>query len=140
MSVGDNDYDDYYDSDSDLEDQDSSLADTDKVFEAIEERERSKSGIVVPENGHLTVYEDHLDLKDSFPIMRVPYYREKLSELANFDGFVARWYIPGEKLYFKKSSTTAIINVMIIDSAEEIKVGVGYDWTPVVLGRDEMQL
>ena len=80
-------------------------------------------------------------MRDSaFPIMRVPYYRERLEGLPSFDGFVARWYIPGEKLYFKKSETSAAITVMIIDSAMETKVGVGFDWAPVVLGRDEMQL
>eukprot|EP00354_Favella_ehrenbergii_P007804 CAMPEP_0170452344 /NCGR_PEP_ID=MMETSP0123-20130129/1273_1 /TAXON_ID=182087 /ORGANISM="Favella ehrenbergii, Strain Fehren 1" /LENGTH=157 /DNA_ID=CAMNT_0010714317 /DNA_START=760 /DNA_END=1233 /DNA_ORIENTATION=+ len=30
--------------------------------------------------------------------------------------------------------------MMIIDTAHEIKVGVGYDWKPVVLGPDEMQV
>ena len=29
---------------------------------------------------------------------------------------------------------------MIIDTAHEIEVGVGYDWKPVVLGSDEMQI
>jgi hypothetical protein len=86
------------------------------------------------------VFEDHINMRDTFPVMRVPYYRERLANLSSFDGFVSRWYIPAEKLYFKKSNTTAIITVMIIDSAEEVKVGVGFDWAPVVLKRDEMQL
>ena len=29
---------------------------------------------------------------------------------------------------------------MVIDTAHEIKVGVGYDWKPVVLGSEEMQI
>lgn len=98
------------------------------------------SKIQIPDNKYLEVYDDHINIDGTIPVMRVPYYNERLDDLESFDGFVARWYIPGEKLYFKKSDTTAIITVMILDTAKEIKVGVGYDWPPVVLGRNEMQL
>lgn len=72
--------------------------------------------------------------------MRVPYFFDRLNGLPSFDGFVARWYIPGEKLIFQATNTTAITTVMVIDTAHEIKVGVGFDWKPVVLGSDQMQV
>ena len=88
----------------------------------------------------LEIYEDHITIEDSIAIMRVPYFLERLQNLPSFSGFVPRWYFPAEKLRFSKSNTTAIITAMIIDSRQEIKVGVGYDWPPVILGPDEMQL
>ena len=72
--------------------------------------------------------------------MRVPYYEERLKDLESFDGFVARWYLPAERLYFEKTNTTAITTVVVMDTAYEIKVGVGYDWPPLVLGEGEMQI
>ena len=98
------------------------------------------SRIAIPDNDYIQVFDDHINIENKIPVMRVPYYNERLAGLESFDGFVARWYIPGEKLYFSKSNTTAIITVMILDTAKEIKVGVGFDWPPVVLGRNEMQL
>ena len=75
------------------------------------------SKIVIPENQYLEVYDDHINIEGKIAVMRVPYYQERLKDLEPFDGFVARWYIPGEKLYFSKSDTTAIITVMILDTA-----------------------
>ena len=72
--------------------------------------------------------------------MIVPYFQSRLDGLKDFDGFVSRWYVPGESLYFEATNTTAIITILIIDSAHEIEVGVGFDWKPVVLGDDEMQV
>ena len=72
--------------------------------------------------------------------MRVPYYDQRLNDLESFDGFVGRWYLPAERLYFKQTNTTAITTVVVLNSAKEIKVGVGYDWPPVVLGEGEMQV
>lgn len=89
---------------------------------------------------HITVYPDHIAIEDTVPVLRVGYYEERLDGLEDFDGFVGRWYIPSEKLYFEKSNSTAIITVMIIDSAKEIKVGLGYNWAPDVLGPNQMQL
>ena len=86
------------------------------------------------------MYPDHININDKVPILRTKFYQERLANLPNFDGFVARWYIPGENLYFSRTDTNATISVIIMDTAHEIKVGVGYDWTPVKLGRDQMQL
>ena len=94
--------------------------------------------IEIPENEYITVFEDHINIDGKIPVLRVPYYEERLKDLESFDGFVARWYIPGESLTFSKTNTTAIITIMIIDTAKEIKVGMGYNWAPVVLGRNEM--
>ena len=68
--------------------------------------------------------------------MRVPYFMDRLANLTNFDGWVPRWYIPSAELKFTNSNRTAFATVMIIDTAHEIKVGMGHDWTPIVLGRD----
>ena len=76
--------------------------------------------IAVPENQYLEIYDDHINIEGKIAVMRVPYYEERLKDLDSFDGFVARWYIPGESLYFSKSNTTAIITVMILDTAKEI--------------------
>ena len=72
--------------------------------------------------------------------MRVPYYLDKIGNRTDFDGWFPRWYMPNEPLTFKNSNVTAMLNVIIIDSAEEIRIGVGNDWKPVVLGPQEMQL
>ena len=39
-----------------------------------------------------------------------------------------------------QSDLTSHQTLAIIDTALEIKVGVGYDWKPVVLGNDEIQI
>ena len=76
--------------------------------------------INIPENPYLDIYDDHINIENKIAVMRVPYYEERLKDLDSFDGFCARWYIPGESLYFSKSNTTAIITVMILDTAKEI--------------------
>ena len=88
----------------------------------------------------IEVWSDHISIEGKINIIRVPYFFSRLDELPSFDGFVARWYLPGESLQFPATNTTAIITIMIIDTAHEIKVGVGYDWKPVILGSDEMQI
>lgn len=88
----------------------------------------------------LKIYQDHIYIADSIPIMRTPYFTERLSNLTEFDGFVGRWYFPGEKLVSQETNTSAIVTALVIDTANEISVGVGYDWPPVVLGEQEMQL
>ena len=88
----------------------------------------------------LQVYDDHVEISDTVSIMRTPYFQAKLANMTVFDGFVGRWYFPAETLEFQKSKTTAIVTGLIIDTAKEISVGVGYEWPPVVLGNEEMQL
>ena len=63
---------------------------------------------------------------------------DRLANMTNFDGWFPRWYIPSAELQFSNSNRTAIATVMIIDTALEIKVGIGHDWTPIVLRRDEI--
>lgn len=80
-----------------------------------------------PWQQYFRIYQDHISIEDKYNIMIVPYFQSRLKDLPSFDGFVSRWYFPGESLYFEKTNSTAIITVMIIDSAHEIEVGVGYD-------------
>jgi len=46
------------------------------------------------------VYHDHISIEDKFNIMIVPYFTSRLNKLSDFDGFVSRWYLPGEELFF----------------------------------------
>ena len=85
-------------------------------------------------------YHDHISIEGDINIMRTRYFFNRLDGLESFDGFVARWYIPGTDMLFEATNTTAVITVLIIDTAHEIQVGVGYHWKPVVLGSDQMQV
>lgn len=73
--------------------------------------------------------------------MKGTYFNEKLANLTSFEGFVPRWYIPATDIYSKDdSSNHATQTLSIIDTALEIKVGVGFDWPPVILGKKKIQL
>ena len=72
--------------------------------------------------------------------MRTPYFFERLDSLTDFEGFVGRWYFPSETLTADKTGASDITTALVIDSQREIKIGVGYDWPPVVLGNEELQL
>ena len=73
--------------------------------------------------------------------MRNSYYQRTTSALPQFSGFVPRWYIPSTTMFspdnpdFFSTQTLAIIN-----STQEIEVGVGYAWKPVVIGDSQIQL
>ena len=86
------------------------------------------------------MYDDHLWIENNFSVLRVSYFKERLADLTDFSGWSPRWYLPSKTLTFSKSETSALITVMVVDSANEIKIGYGYDWDPVVLGPNEMQL
>ena len=64
-------------------------------------------------------WDDHISIGD-FAVMKMSYYKDKLDNLKGFDGFVGRWYIPAESLTFSKTETTAIITVIVMDTAHEI--------------------
>ena len=45
------------------------------------------------------VYEDHVVI-EGVNIIRVPYFFDRIQNLPSYQGFVARWYLPGEPLQF----------------------------------------
>ena len=96
--------------------------------------------LVIPDNKFLQVYDDHINIDRSIALMRVSYYMDRIGDLPGFDGWSPRWYIPSEELIFSKTNEIGYFNVIILDTAQEIKVGFGYDWVPVVLGPGEIQM
>jgi len=82
--------------------------------------------------------EDHVEA-DGLKVMKATYFGEKLANLTTFEGFVPRWYVPATDIYSKDDpSNHATQTLAIIDTALEIKVGVGYDWPPKVLGKNKI--
>jgi hypothetical protein len=77
--------------------------------------------------------------------MNTPYFLDRLESLyeTTFQGFAPRWFLPGTKLYSTLPDHTQVSQTQtlaIIDTASEIKIGVGYDWYPEVLGPSEIQI
>ena len=73
--------------------------------------------------------------------MKSEYYMEKLANLEKYQGFFPRTYIPGTDMTAVENPTyTAHQSLAIIDTRKEIEVGVGYDWSPVVLNDGEIQV
>ena len=73
--------------------------------------------------------------------MKSSYYEETLGPLDEFTGWFPRLYIPGSDMTSENApSIISHQTLAIIDTKKEIKAGVGYDWTPVVLGSGEIQI
>ena len=74
--------------------------------------------------------------------MKSGYFEQKLDGLDNFDGFFPRLYLPSTNMVAKDNpeGLNSHQSLALIDTAKEIEVGVGYDWTPAVLKNDEIQI
>ena len=75
---------------------------------------------------------------------RTNYYTNRLNGLEGFDGFFPRLFIPNSRIYKKNEDTDeysfATQTLFWIDSTNEIKVGVGLDFPPVLLGAGDIQV
>lgn len=81
--------------------------------------------------------QDHIQTDSgSASILRYSYYNDSLADEDQFAGFVPRWYVPSLTVAAGKDlDVNATQTLGIIDTAYEIKVGVGYDWAPDILKR-----
>lgn len=66
--------------------------------------------------------------------MKASYFEERLADLEAFSGWFPRTYVPSATIKSEKVKITSHQSLALIDTALEIKVGVGYEWPPVVLG------
>lgn len=67
--------------------------------------------------------------------MKSDWYNETLQNLPTFAGWFPRIYLPSTNLISEMAPDIISHQTLaIIDSVQEIKVGVGYDWDPVVIG------
>ena len=93
---------------------------------------------------NIAVYPDHILINGTFPVLRSRYFSTRLAGLEHFDGFCPRWIIPQTRMVASTDITherVATQTLLIIDSAAEVKVGVGLNtWPPLVLGRSEVQI
>ena len=73
--------------------------------------------------------------------MRNSYYQKTTSTLPQFAGFVPRWYLPSTTMYNSDNPDLVSTQTLaIINSTQEIEVGVGYAWKPVIIGDGQVQL
>ena len=93
---------------------------------------------------NIEVFPDHVMINNTFPILRTPYFTDRLDTLDHFDGFSPRWIFPQTRMVAMDDHsrhTIATQNMLIIDSKREIYMGVGLNtWPPVELGRDEVMI
>ena len=80
----------------------------------------------------MRVCDDHIVIDDTLQILRVPYFEDKMAgNLPSFWGFVPRWYIPHVALQFDDYEYPVTLTLMIVDSAKENYVSIGWDWPPI---------
>jgi len=99
-------------------------------------------------NTIMSCYEDHFTLADSIGLVNTPYFMERLEPLqeSTFQGFSPRWYLPQTRLYADieiEGKTERVFQTQtlgIIDTQNEIEIGIGYNWPPVVLGENQIQV
>lgn len=73
--------------------------------------------------------------------MNTTFFEERLENSPNFDGFFPRTYIPQTKLTsYPTHSDNVTVTLVVLDTVGEIKVGVGLDWYPLILGPQEIQI
>ena len=74
--------------------------------------------------------------------MKSSYFEETLDGLDGYDGFFPRLYIPSSNMVSKDDpdGINSHQSLAMINTALEIKVGVGYDWKPNVLDSGEIQV
>lgn len=93
---------------------------------------------------NIDVFDDHILINDTFPILRTDYFTSKLNNLDNFDGFSPRWIFPQTRMVKATDhdhEKVATQTMLIIDSLEEIKIGVGLNsWPPAILEKKEIQI
>ena len=81
------------------------------------------------------------NISKTFSLMRYSYYDGKIGDMDKFDGFVPRAYVPATNLAsVDEPDFTVTQTLSIIDTNKEIKVGVGYDWDPLELDVNEIQV
>ena len=71
-------------------------------------------------------------------LIRTKYFSERLEDMDNFYGFFPRTYLPQSKLYNADTSISTKVTLFFIDSRQEIKVGVGLNFPPVALDKDQI--
>ena len=84
---------------------------------------------------------DYIELAGDRKILKSDYYSEKLSPLEEFAGFFPRTFVPATNMV--SDAAPGIIShqtLAIIDTAKEIEVGVGYEWVPLVVGDNQIQI
>lgn len=86
------------------------------------------------------VCDDHVVIKDSVNILRVPYFDAKMKDLPSFWGSVPRWYIPHVKLEFSGEELPLTVTLMVVDVRKENFVSVGFDWPPIDLSQNEIMI
>ena len=71
------------------------------------------------------MYQDHIVVNKTFPILRTQYFRSRLADLPHFDGFSPRWILPQIRMVKTDDHAhekIATLNMLTIDSKNEIKI------------------
>ena len=89
---------------------------------------------------NITVFDDHVLVNNTFPIMRARYFQEKLEDLDDFDGFAPRWILPRTQIHSPENGLNATQIMIILDTAWEVKVGVAPNFPPTILGSQEIMI
>ena len=63
-----------------------------------------------------------------------------MQDLASFEGFVPRWYIPRVQFDFDNFDKPVDLNLMIFNPEKENYVDVGFDWPPIRLDYGEIMV
>lgn len=86
----------------------------------------------------VVTYDDHIELRSSalnLTLARSDYYLDRLSDLTDFDGFIARSLVPQAKMYKDTGASGKFIaqTLFFIDSKNEIYANMGVKFPPTVL-------
>lgn len=60
--------------------------------------------------------------------------------LEAFKGFTPRWILPGKVRRLDSIQSNTSATVIIIDSAREVKLGLAEQFTPEIIGRNEIMV
>ena len=93
---------------------------------------------------NVEVWPDHVMINGAIPILRTDYFTRRLNALDHFYGFSPRWIIPQARMVAKNDTArekVATQTMLVVNSLEEIRIGVGLNsWPPVILGDSDVQI
>lgn len=87
------------------------------------------------------VGDDHVTINFknySFPLLKYSYYNQRLQNLSGFDGFAPRTLWPDIKIMANNQTSTNVL--LVINTTHEVNIGLGPDFPPIILGKDEVIL
>jgi hypothetical protein len=86
-------------------------------------------------------YEDHVEVdiaNVSIPMLKTNYFQNCLKDLVGFGGFAPRLLWPHIMVEANNKTSTNVL--MVINSTLEVNIGLGPEFPPYIIGRDEIML